>query len=256
MKAKLTEAQVRILIAALQPVLTLSRFAQLSLDDLQQIVALAYFEEYRERGMSLENIARRMNKSVRTVAALSQQAKTKARRLEPGEELTRARAIVQMLDEEESLLLRDILARFAPAASPLVKKTLKWLVDENVIAKKEQRYFVSSAHLSLIHPDMPHLIHGARRFFSSLSPLLYWRFFRTVPDSSRAFARTFQFKMKASAWASITNDVSAFIRDRILRLDHEAGDDSSESDVVDVSVQLAASQRPDHPAWKMPARFK
>lgn len=46
----------------------------LSVDDVQRLATLAYFREYRTRGLSLRQIAKRIGKSLRTVATLSKTA--------------------------------------------------------------------------------------------------------------------------------------------------------------------------------------
>jgi transcriptional regulator with XRE-family HTH domain len=68
------EQQLAALATLFEPAAALSRIMGLGVDDVQRLATLAYFREYRRRGLSLRQIAKRIGKSLRTVATLSKTA--------------------------------------------------------------------------------------------------------------------------------------------------------------------------------------
>lgn len=112
---------MRVIVAALEPALSLASCASVSLDDLQDVVANAYFEQFRRQGLSLDRIAARMKKSVRTVAKLSKSVKNQSERFAPSEELARQRALIQLLSDRSPMLLGELLAHFPPTSAKEIR---------------------------------------------------------------------------------------------------------------------------------------
>src|SRR4029453_2963377 len=65
------DLRLKVIAIVLEPALALARVLALPLDDLQRLVATGYFCEARTYGLSFRQIARRFDKSLRTVTNLA-----------------------------------------------------------------------------------------------------------------------------------------------------------------------------------------
>src|SRR5690606_34288846 len=109
------DVRVRVVEVALTPALVLARVMALPLDDLQHLVATAYFREARARGLSFRAIARRFGKSLRTVTHLARRADQDAPLLESHRRLGHRRRAVAWLALSGPATLAQI-ARSIPDA--------------------------------------------------------------------------------------------------------------------------------------------
>lgn len=80
-----------------EPPLRLARVMELSLDDLNHLIATGYFRELKSRRYSCEPMDRLLGRSRRTVATLSKTSVEDAPQLEGGERIRWRREAVRLL---------------------------------------------------------------------------------------------------------------------------------------------------------------
>lgn len=241
------------MLAAFEPALALARAAELSLDDVVELVSIAYFEQFRRRGLSFENIARRLDKSARSISVLSKKARTLIRQEPDVGTLEQTRAMLEILSSEQ-LPHAELVARFPPTVKSKVRATIRQLLADGVLEVRDRHIRVAAKHLSLVHSDLDKRLHGARRLLGSLSSLLYWRFFRENTDDSKAFGRVIDFRLLPERFQMVQERVFALIEELAVELDEEANNSPGQGTSATIAFSIA--ETPPHPAWRTPKRFR
>jgi hypothetical protein len=103
------ELRLRVFLLALEPALRLARALRLDLDDVREAVAAQYVLLHRDRGLSLEQIARRIGKSRRTIVTLARAATQAMETLSQSRTIALRREIVRRLSADGASR-RDVLA--------------------------------------------------------------------------------------------------------------------------------------------------
>ena len=100
------DLRLRVFALTLEPALHLARALSLSLEDVEDTTRATYVQLHRDRGLSLEQIARRIGTSRRTVATLSAQSSTTLAPLEHSQRIGAPRALIRLLSRGESVSLQ------------------------------------------------------------------------------------------------------------------------------------------------------
>lgn len=235
------ELRLRVVALALEPAMVLARAMTLSLDDVENLTRTAYFREYRERGLSLSQIAKRLRKSPRTTAELAKEAQeeTASSLLVRSERLLIRRQILRCLHRgpRSETQLRQALARFPKTA-----------VDEELLYLIEQKILDTDVHGVTVHGTMVDLTDdasekrfaSARHFMNVVTQTLFSRFFSNT-RAQQSFARAVTFLARESDIAELgPNQFSNFVA-QISDIDARA---QGHADALEAHALLAVVPSP------------
>lgn len=237
-------AKLAVLEAMLEPSLTLARALDLSLDDLQKLVATSYYRQYRARGLSQQATARRLQKSIRTVYALAKESAEGREILEGSERLGWQREVVRIVGSgvtQEQELFRQM--RFIKKRD--LDETVDNLVEQGVIIRDGDRLLIAPIEVSLVAEDWDHRLQSLRHFLSSIGQVVYQRFFRLRPGPG--FARVLSFQGPTSAVDTLGTKHYAQIKQAVVQADEEAKVSSARADL---SLAYCVVERPDDAVWQ------
>lgn len=179
-------AKLAVLEVMLEPALTLARSLDLSLDDLQRLVASSYYRQYRARGLSQEATARRLRKSIRTIYSLAKESSAEHELLEGSQRLGWQREIIRTISSgvqsEQDLTRRT---RFMKKRD--FDESLANLIDQGVVTREGERLQIAPVEVSMMADDWDHRLQSLRHFIGAVGQTVYQRFFRLTPGPG--FAR-------------------------------------------------------------------
>jgi len=245
LKVSPVDLRLRVVAAALEPVVALARVMALPLDDLQKLVAIAYFREARSRGLTLRQIARKLRKSVRTVATLSKTSSELELLLASSDAVTCRREIVQHVAAQQTSSVDTVRAALPELKRDEVCAAIDQLVDEGILERDGDALCVAVAHLDLVQEDADHRIDSLRHFLRVVSELAYRRFFST-DRTGESFARVLTFRGSRSGLAEHRRASYQQLRAGVLDLDASAED---AEDAVEASVVVGFVETPNDPFW-------
>ncbi len=215
------DVRLRVIGLALEPALVLARIAGLSLDDMQALVATGYFREMRARGHSLRAIARRLGKSLRTVATLSKQASEQGRIAQLGERMTLQRKLVAHIARSDGATRAHLPRAMSGASSEAVQDALAQLIEDGIIVESEGKVRVVAHLLMLTGSTVDQRLDSVRHFLDACTQTLYQRFF--APDAEdKAFARVLSFSAMPSDLTRLGVDHYETLKDKIVEADARA----------------------------------
>lgn len=218
------DVRFAVLGAVLEPAAALARTLSLSLDDLVELTTLAYFKELRQRGMSQSQIARRMDRSLRSIASIAANARgrigrgpTSARsRLIRLVTDTLADGVPRSISELHALLPRTKLADLRDAATALL--------TQQVIERAGRKVHIKAHELNLVEADLEHRIDALRHFLSVFTQATRVRFFE--PGSKKeAFARTSTFSVAPDKLPELRERIYRTVLQMLLEADADASGD-------------------------------
>ena len=226
------DLRLRLIAVALEPALALSRASAVPLDDLQALVTVGYFRELRSRGMTLRAIARRMQKSVRTVAGLSQRA-ARAGDLAAGSPRLRwRRKLVAHLGKRTRASVEQ-LRRLVPGATRAeVEEELKQLAAQGIVRLDERGAELCAGLMTMVSDQLEPRIDSLRHFLEVVTQVIYQRFW-TTDDADDAFARVLSFRVEPSELKALRSSCYASLRDAVIEADRGAG-----AEAADVSAAV------------------
>jgi hypothetical protein len=238
------DLRLRIVALSLEPTLALARIVGLPLDDLQQLVADGYFRELRLRGLSLEQVARRIGKTKRTAATLAKRSKTQGPLLDESRRLGWQRQVVRLTSLEPKTA-DDIRAEVVGVASDRIEEELEQMVESGLLVRDDDdRYRAAVVHLSFAREDVDARIESLRHFLQTVAHVLYRRFFRPEPGSE-AFARVLTFSAAPEALGRLREAFYERLREAVIAADAEAPEEAIQGSVV-----FAAVSTPTDLAWR------
>lgn len=191
MSASPYELRLRVFLLALEPALRLARALRLDLDDVRDAVAAQYVLLHRDRGLSLEQIARRIGKSRRTVVTLARSATATAETLLESRTIELRREVVRRLSAEGAMT-RDALREVVNAKREDIETAVDVLLEDGFIAEDEGQLVVARAWLPFDGSGEAEKLDSVRHFLDAVSGALLGRFFAAPPDDD-AFARVLTF---------------------------------------------------------------
>jgi hypothetical protein len=238
------DLRLRIVALSLEPTLALARIMALPLDDLIQLVAEGYFQELRLRGGSLEQIARRLGKSKRTVVTLSRRSQHKGPLLDESRRLGWQRQVVRATSLAPCSL-EDIQRTTVGVADDRIAEELEQMVDSGLLERDEdQRYRAAVVQVSFAREDVDARLESLRHFLSTVAHVVYRRFFRPEPGVE-AFARVLTFSTDPTVLGRLRERFYEQLREAVLATDSEAPEAAGQG-----SVLFAAVTTPTDLAWR------
>lgn len=220
------DMRLRVLCAALQPAMVLARVMSLSLDDVQAIVATSYFRELRGRGLSLRAIARRLGKSLRTVATLSKRTAQAPIPFALGQRIEWRRELAWKLARRGALPREKLCRTLADCSAQQASKEIDQLIDEGIISERGGMLALSVDYLNLIAADADSRIASLQHFLDVITQVIYRRFF-DVPGDAEAFARVLSFSAPGQGLIELRQRSYEQMREAVIALDDPAGHPSA-----------------------------
>ncbi len=231
------DLRLYVIAAALKPALTLARVAGLELDDLQELVADGYFRELQQRGLSWENIARRLGKSRRTIGSIAR--RSSLRPLDSSRAIERMRGAVAAVARSRELSEVDLAAVLRVDVDE-VRAVVSSLVEEGVLDRRDDVLVVAAPMLDLVSEDAEHRLDSLRHFFDAITSAVHARFFggRGGPE---AFARVLTFSARKTDLGRLRDAVYGDLERAIVAEDAAA---TNEADAVQASFALCLAEVP------------
>lgn len=238
------DVRVRVVEVALTPALVLARVMALPLDDLQHLVATAYFREARARGLSFRAIARRFGKSLRTVTNLARRADQDEPLLEGHRRLGHRRRAVAWLAIEGPASLAQVARALPDADRDELEAELQYLIEQGIVTNEGDGYRVVAGYMDTQAADLSARLDALRHLLEGVTMAIHRRFFEPRADGT-SLARVLTFQASPEALARLADEGYAALREGILRVDEGAGDDA-----VQASLTLTITEVPDGPGWR------
>jgi AraC-like DNA-binding protein len=185
------DLRLRVFLLTLEPALQLARALCLSLDDVEDAVRASYVQLHKDRGLSLEQIARRVGTSRRTVATLSKEAQTSRAPLEHSERIGLRRELIRLLSRTPGIAVDEARAELR-AKKDVFHDELGVLIDEGAISCRDERLELTRAWSSFEGGDEAQRLDSLRHFLRTVGETVRRRFFTSASDDD-AFARVLTF---------------------------------------------------------------
>lgn len=244
------DVRTRVVALALEPALTLARMAAIPLDDLQRLVAIGYFHQARERGMSFRGIARRFGKSLRTITNISKQASAQGLPLQESERITHRRQLVVLAGAAGAAgIQRDELLRTFPNAdASAIEEQLQVLVEAEVLEERDGRFFAVTRHFDMVEESLAPRLESLRHFLRAVSLVAYQRFFVSAPEKD-AFARVLSFSSERAPLQELRDTTYSTLRETAIAADEAAGESAQTVMAAFCVVPESAD-----PGWRPPRK--
>ncbi|MCU0671631.1 MAG: hypothetical protein MUE69_02440 [Myxococcota bacterium] len=267
------DVRLQVVALALEPGLALARLASLPLDDLQRLVAAGYFRDARARGWSFRAIAKRFDKSLRTVTNLSNLSNEHGVPLESSQRLGWRRQLVHAVAARpEGLTERALFATVPEASSEALAEELAELIEEGILEREareddarvgearvgearvgearggdESRVRVVARHFDLVQDELGPRLESFRHFLRAVAAVAYRRFF-VRDDEAEAFARVLSFSSSRAELVALRERSYAVLRDAAFAADAAA--DADADDTHQAVAVFAVAEEPTDPAWR------
>lgn len=254
------DVRLQVVALALEPGLALARLASLPLDDLQRLVAAGYFRDARARGWSFRAIAKRFDKSLRTVTNLSNLANEHGVPLESSQRLGWRRQLVHAVAARpEGLTERALFAAVPEASAEVLAEELAELIEEGILERETEegaariegdgaRVRVVARHFDLVQDELGPRLESFRHFLRAVAAVAYRRFF-VRDDEAEAFARVLSFSSSRAELAALRERSYAVLRDAAFAADAAVADADAHDAHQAVAV-FAVAEEPTDPAWR------
>jgi transposase-like protein len=266
------DVRLQVVALALEPGLALARLASLPLDDLQRLVAAGYFRDARARGWSFRAIAKRFDKSLRTVTNLSNLANEHGVPLESSQRLGWRRQLVHAVAARpEGLTERALFAAVPEASVEVLAEELAELIEGGILEREaldddvrggeargderggearggdDTRVRVVARHFDLVQDELGPRLESFRHFLRAVAAVAYRRFF-VRDDEAEAFARVLSFSSSRAELVALRERSYAVLRDAAFAADAAAAD--AETDTHQAVAVFAVAEEPTDPAWR------
>lgn len=264
------DVRLQVVALALEPGLALARLASLPLDDLQRLVAAGYFRDARARGWSFRAIAKRFDKSLRTVTNLSNLANEHGVPLESSQRLGWRRQLVHAVAARpEGLTERALFAAVPEASAEVLAEELAELIEEGILEREaldddvrgeargdvrgearggdDARVRVVARHFDLVQDELGPRLESFRHFLRAVAAVAYRRFF-VRDDEAEAFARVLSFSSSRAELVGLRERSYAVLRDAAFAADAAAAD--ADTDAHQAVAVFAVAEEPTDPAWR------
>jgi AraC-like DNA-binding protein len=214
------DLRLRVFLLTLEPALQLARALSLSLDDVQDAVRGSYVQLYKDRGLSLEQIARRVGTSRRTVATLSKEAQSSRAPLEHSERIGLRRELIRLVSRSPGVALDDARTELR-AKKDVFHDELGVLIDEGAIESRDGKLELTRAWSSFEGANEAERLDSLRHFLRTVGETVRRRFFAHATDDD-AFARVLTFSATADDLGMIRQGAYDLLCREAVRADDAA----------------------------------
>lgn len=232
--------RLRVLAVAFLPGLRLARIAGMTLDDVIELVTLAYFEEHHQAGLSWTALERRLGRSRRTIASLSKRFAESGFAIDGSGLFRQQRSIVERLAHGPTS--RATLQETLPPAN-LLDEALQALCDAGVVEADGDTYRLATSFVDQVGETFEERLDGLRHFMETVAQIAHQRFF--TDESQEALARTVGFSSSSAQRTALGHVLLENIITAVTAVDGESSDEPRDETAVIFSIL----PRPKGPAW-------
>jgi hypothetical protein len=231
------DLRLRVFALTLEPALHLARALSLSLEDVEDTTRAMYVQMHRDQGLSLEQIARRIGTSRRTVATLSSRSSASQAPLEHSERIGVRRALIRLLSRGDSVSMASAREEVG-VKDEVFHDELEVLIQERAVENTEGQLSLTRAWTSYEGGNEAERLDSLRHFLSAVGETVRRRFFAEATDDE-SFARVLSF--------SSTPDMIAILRKGVFQALCEGASEADEKatshpDRLDVSVAFCVTR--------------
>ena len=219
------DLRLRVFLLTLEPALQLARALSLSLDDVQDAVRGSYVQLYKDRGLALEQIARRVGTSRRTVATLSKEAQSSRAPLEHSERIGLRRELIRLVSRAPGIAVDDARAELR-AKKEVFHDELGVLIDEGALESRDGKLALTRAWSSFEGANEAERLDSLRHFLRTVGETVRRRFFADANDDD-AFARVLTFSATDEDLATLRRGTYELLCREAVRVDEASRDTSA-----------------------------
>ena len=231
------DLRLRVFALTLEPALHLARALSLSLEDVEDTTRATYVQLHRDRGLSLEQIARRIGTSRRTVATLSAQSSSTQAPLEHSQRIGVRRALIRLLSRGESVSLQRAREEVG-VKDELFHDELEVLIEERAVQSIEGELSLTRAWTSYEGGNEAERLDSLRHFLSAVGETVRQRFFARATEDE-AFARVLSFSATPEMIAILRKRIYEALCEGASKADDEA---THHPDRVDASIAFCVTR--------------
>ena len=226
------DLRLRVFLLTLEPALQLARALSLSLDDVEDAVRQTYVRVHRDRGLSLEQVARRVGASRRTIATVSSQSQASDAPLEHSRRIVLRRELLRLLSREPGIEIDRAITELR-AKTDVFYAELEVLIDEGAIESREGRLELTRAWSSFEGGNEAERLDSLRHFLRTVGETVRRRFFTHASDDD-AFARVLTFSADPRALAALRGSAYDLLCREAVAADEasKTADDAGEASVA------------------------
>lgn len=158
------------------------------LDDWSARARTEYVRAYQDKGMSLEQIARRAAKSRRTIATLSSQQKEQKERPDYSPTSIRS-ALVRVVSNKPGITLPQV-AKTLGLSPDKIRPELEVMVEDGVFEQNKKGYLVPAEVVQFSVEDTESRLAFLGQFLNSITRIIEARFVKQAPGAE-SLARVF-----------------------------------------------------------------
>lgn len=232
---------------AFLPGVRLARIAGMTLDDVLELVTLAYFDEHQQAGLSWTALERRLARSRRTIASLSKRFSESGFAIDGSELFKTQRDLVEHL--ANAPLSRDALKEQFGSSEHL-DAALDTLVDASILEEETGMVRLSASFVDQVGQSFEERIDGLRHFMETVAQIAHQRFF--APSGEEALARTVDFSSSATQRTALGHILLENILTAVTAVDAEPSEGARDETALIFSIL----PRPKGPVWKRSAPSK
>lgn len=240
------DLRLKVVGLMLEPAVRLARVISLPLDDLHELATVAYFREARQHGMSFRMIARRFDKSVRTITYLAQRASVDGRALDLSQRLTWRRKILELIMNEPGVRADDLSGRLVGAPEGVLDAECGELLEDGTLENHDGVLSIAKHHLDMVSSDPEKRIDSLRHFLTTVTAVIYRRFFEPTPEAE-AFARVLTFRANHGKVGELRDALYEQIRGQVFSADDADGTDSN---AAAASLSFCIAELPTDARWQ------
>lgn len=230
------DLRLRVFLLTLEPALQLARALSLSLDDVEDAVRGSYVQLHKDRGLSLEQIARRVGTSRRTIATLSKEAQSSRAPLEHSQRIGLRRELIRLLSRAPGIAVDDARAELR-AKKEAFHDELGVLIDEGAIESRDGKLELTRAWSSFEGANEAERLDSLRHFLRTVGETVRRRFFADATDDD-AFARVLTFSATAEDLGAIRKGTYELLCREAVRADEA----SRQSSATEASVAFCVTK--------------
>lgn len=179
---------------------------------------------YKDRGLSLEQIARRVGTSRRTIATLSKEAQSSRAPLEHSERIGLRRELIRLVSRSPGVAVDDARTELR-AKKDVFHDELGVLIEEGAIESRDGRLELTRAWSSFEGANEAERLDSLRHFLRTVGETVRRRFFSHASDDD-AFARVLTFSATDGDLGTLRRGAYELLCREAVRVD-EASKDAS-----------------------------
>ena len=222
----------RLIYALLRPAVRMAMRSRLPMKELIRLTKLAYFQELRARGLTLQETAESMNTSMPTAARLSREIKRNFLRPEIEHQLPQRIEFMLWAEPLSRARLHQLISDH-PAAD--IDEALDAMLEEEriVVSPSSNDVFaLESPGVRLVRDSWFARIGSLNHILENLSNTVVTRFFEGPHE---AFARTLNFRISAERFEQLQRFYEEIIWSSLVEFDEDA---KGADEVRDVRLSL------------------